>query len=166
MAGGALRRLSIAVLVVVAGGLFATTAAAKIVPGKSIAGIELRTIRAEVIERKGEPDRERIVPHEILGEQRIMRYGKTKVGFSGTRPRSEVIAVSTRSPRQRTNTGIGLGSTEFEVESTIKGIRCRTQLGERHCVKGRFRPGERVTDFLISKNTDAVAKATVAIVID
>ena len=146
--------------------LVAASAHAKIIPQKSIAGIELRMTRTEVIERKGEPDRERIVHHEILGRQRVMRYGETKVGFAGTRPRAEAIGVTTRSPRQRTNTGIGVGSTEFEVESSIKGVRCRTVAGIRHCYKGRFRVGERVTDFLISKPDGIVTRVTVAIVID
>lgn len=166
MARGPLRFLSAATIGVAAISLLPSTAAAKIMPQKSIAGIELRMVRAEVIERKGKPDRERVVEHEILGRQRVMRYGKTKVAFSGVRPRSEAIAVTTRSPRQRTNTGIGVGSTEFEVESSIKGVRCRTEFGRRHCFKGRFRPGERVTDFLISKSKDVVTKVTVAIVID
>lgn len=150
----------------VAFALVAGTAEAKIIPQKSIAGIELGMVRAEVVDRKGEPDRERIVEHEIFGSQRIMRYGKTKVGFAGKRPRSQVVAVSTRSPRQRTNTGVGVGSTEFEVESSIKGIRCRNRFGARACIKGELRPGQRVTEFLISKADEVVTRVTVAIVVD
>jgi hypothetical protein len=158
--------LSVALVAMLACGLLATAAGANIVPQHSIAGVELRMVRAEVVERKGEPDRERIVPHEIVGEQRVMRYGKTKVAFSGKRARSEVITITTRSPHQRTNTGIGVGSTEFEVESSIKGVRCRTQFGVRHCFRGQFRPGERVTEFLISKADATVSGISVAIVID
>jgi hypothetical protein len=160
------RGLTVATLTVAAAALFPGAAAANILPQKSIAGIELGMVRADVVDLRGDPDRERIVDHEILGKQRVMRYRETKVAFSGTRPRSEVIAVSTRSAAQRTNTGIGVGSTEFEVESSIKGIRCRPRLGVRHCFKGQFRPGQRVTDFVISKDEGTVTKVTVAIVID
>ena len=52
-------------------------ASAKIHVQKSIAGIALERTAAAVIAKKGAPDADKIVPNEILGQQRKMRYGKT-----------------------------------------------------------------------------------------
>jgi hypothetical protein len=143
----------------------ASLAEARIVPQKGIQGINLNMTRARVIQEKGQPDSEKIVPNEILGRQRVMRYGKTRVAFSGVRNRSRVISIRTRDRRQRTRSGVGVGSTETAVENGVQGVRCRTEFGSRHCFKGQFRPGRRVTDFSLS-SAGRVTRVTVAIVID
>jgi hypothetical protein len=53
-----------------------------------------------------------------------------------------------------------------DVKDGVQGIHCRTESGSRHCFKGRFKPGERVTDFSISLPDHLVTRVTVAIVID
>lgn len=156
----------VTILLVFALLLPASLAEARIVPQKGIMGINLNMTRAQVVQKKGRPDSEQIVPNEILGQQRVMRYGKTRVSFSGTRRRSRVITVTTRSRRQRTRSGVGVGSTEAAVRSGVQGIRCRTEFGSRHCFKGTFEPGERVTDFSISQPEHRVTRVTVGIVID
>jgi hypothetical protein len=163
------RALSLAcalLIVATAASVLAGAAGAKIVPQKKIAGIKLGMVRAAVVEKKGKPDSEQTVPHEILGEQRKMRYGKTKVFFAGTRANAGVIAVSTKAPRQRTNTGVGVGSTEREVKDGVNGVRCATEFGFRSCVKGRRLPGKRVTEFAISRSSGRVTSVLIGIVID
>ena len=119
-----------------------------------------------MIAEKGAPDADRIVPNEILGEQRKMRYGKTKVFYAGTDDSATVIGVVTKSLGQRTNRGVGVGSREADVVAGVNRIRCRTESGFRHCFRGRFRAGHRVTDFAISGVTGRVTRVTVAFVID
>jgi hypothetical protein len=144
----------------------ASIAAARIVPQKGIMGIKLNMTGTRVIHKKGKPDSERVVQNEILGRQRLLRYDKTRVGLNGPKRSDKVIAVTTKDPKQRTRSGVGVGSTEAEVKNGVQGIRCRTEAGSRHCFKGKFRPGERVTDFSISLPAHLVTRVTVAFVID
>ena len=155
-------------VVLVAACLLALTvsfAEARIAPQRGIMGIHLGMQGTEVIKKKGQPDAESVVPNEILGQQRILRYGKTKAGLSGPKRKDTVVAVTTRDPRQRTRSGVGVGSTEKEVKNRINGITCRTEAGVRHCSKGSFLPGHRVTDFRISA-AHRVKRVTVSFVVD
>ena len=138
---------------------------AKIVPNQSIAGIELLMNRAEVIDAAGEPDKERIRDHEIVGRQRIMKYGKTKVSFSGKRPNSEVISILTRDPDEETKQGVGVGSKKRAIVRRLNGFECERELGFHHCFKGKFKAGERVTDFILDDDNRAMY-VVVGIVID
>jgi len=140
-------------------------AAAELVPNRSIAGIELRITRAEVIDVVGEPDAERVRDAEIFGRQRVMRYGKTKVYFAGKRPESEVVSIRTRDKGERTSEGIGIGSRKRAIKRSVPGVRCKREFGFHHCFKGRFRPGKRITDFLLDDRTRA-KQIVVGIVID
>jgi hypothetical protein len=51
------------------------------------------------------------------------------------------------------------------VKNRIEGITCQTDAGVRHCFKGSFVPGHRVTDFTLSAH-HRVKRVTVSIVID
>jgi len=51
------------------------------------------------------------------------------------------------------------------VKNRINGITCRTEAGVRHCSKGSFLPGHRVTDFRISA-AHRVKRVTVSFVVD
>lgn len=146
--------------------VFSTQARAEIVLQRGIAGVRLSMKAANVIGKKGRPDSDRNVPNEILGQQRVMRYGKTKVAFNGTGNRARVSAVITRSHRQRTAEGIGVGSRESALKKANPKARCRTEYGFRHCTIGNVRPGARVTEFRIKRRTDRVKQVTVGIVID
>jgi hypothetical protein len=140
-------------------------AEARIAPQRGIMGIHLGMPGTEVIQKKGQPDAETVVPNEILGQQRILRYGKTKAGLSGPKRKDTVVAVTTRDPRQRTRSGVGVGSKEKAVKNRINGITCATEAGVRHCFKGAFLPGHRVTDFTISAS-HRVKRVTVSFVVD
>jgi hypothetical protein len=138
---------------------------AELVPNRSIAGIELRMTRAEVVDAVGEPDRERVRDAEIFGRQRVMVYGRTKVSFAGARPRSEAVSIRTRDRGERTSDGVGIGSRKRQVKRSVNGVRCKREFGIHHCYKGRFRAGKRVTDFLLDRD-NRVKRITVGIVVD
>lgn len=122
--------------------------------------------RAEVVRAEGRPDAERIVLSEIIGRQRLVRYGQTRVFFGGVDRSARVVTVTTRDRTERTRSRVGVGSSEAAVRSAITGVRCRTEFGFRHCWKGRFRPGERVTDFEISLPGRRRTQVTIGFVID
>ena len=141
-------------------------ASAKIHVQKSIAGIALERTAAAVIAKKGTPDADKIVPNEILGQQRKMRYGKTRVYFAGTDDSATVIGLVTKSRGQRTNTGVGVGSTEAErgrQRCAASGARPSSASGTASA--GASSRARRVTDFAISGG-GRVIRVTVGFVID
>jgi hypothetical protein len=146
--------------------LVAPAADALIVPQRGIAGIRLKMTRAQVVRAMGRPDAERLVHNELIGRQRMVRYGRTRALFGGFRRGAGVVTIITRDPGQRTRGGVGVGSSEATLRARIAGARCRTEFGTRHCWKGRFRAGERVTDFTIGLPDHRVTAVTVGFVID
>ena len=83
-------------------------------------GIHLTMTGTEVIHKKGTPDAEHVMANEILGQQRILRYGKARAGLSGPKRSDTVVAVTTKDPRQRTRSGVGVGSKEKAVKNRIE----------------------------------------------
>jgi hypothetical protein len=131
--------------------LLAPHADALILPQRGIAGIKLNMTRTQVVGAKGRPDGERFVRNEIIGRQRMVRYGRTRAYFGGFRRTARVVTVNTRDASQRTRSGVGIGSTVGAVERGVPRIRCRGKRRVHTCVRGRFRAGERVTVFDISR---------------
>ncbi|MEX2108965.1 MAG: hypothetical protein WD827_08790 [Solirubrobacterales bacterium] len=147
--------------------LFAAAAKAVIVPQRGISAIALNMTREQVIFVKGgKPDAEKLVPNEIIGQVRTMRYGATRVTFGGTRPGARVIGVETKDRNQRTGSGVGVGSTAAEVRAGVAGVQCRTEYGFSHCWKGSFLPGQRVTDFRLDEPGGRVVSVNIGFVID
>jgi hypothetical protein len=146
--------------------LVPATGRALIVPQRGIAGIELKMTRAQVVRAKGRPDAERLVHNELIGRQRMMRYDRTRVLFGGFRRGARVVTIITRDPRQRTRSGVGVGSSEAAVRAGIPGVRCRTEFGFRHCWRGRFRAGKRVTDLTFGGRNRRVTAVSIGFVID
>lgn len=146
--------------------LLSATAEARIVPQRGIAGIHLEMTRPQVVARKGRPDAERVIQNEIIGPQRMLRYGRTRAFFGGTRRDAGVVSVATKDRRQRTRSGVGVGSHEGAVRNRLIGITCRTEGGFRHCWKGEFTPGKRVTDFRIGVPSHRVTEVVIGFVID
>lgn len=159
-------RFPVAALALVAALLLAPTAAAEIVPQQGIAGVKLKMTRAQVVAAKGKPDAEKVVRSEIVGRQRMMRYGATKLYFGGTATGVGVLTVRTTDPDERTRSGVGIGSTATEVMAGVPGTSCRTEFGFHHCWRGSFLPGARVTDFIFDRPGGEVASVTVGFVVD
>jgi hypothetical protein len=160
-------RLLSPLLVLAAVLVLAAPAAARILPQQGIAGIKLGMIPAKVIQLKGEPDAERVVRNEIIGPQRTMRYGGTKVSFGGASSSAGVVGIRTVDPAERTPSGVGVGSSAAEVKAGVAGVICRTEFGFSHCIKGGpLRIGTRITDFALDGPGGDVVAVTVGFVID
>jgi hypothetical protein len=136
-------------------------AGAKIQIDRGIAGVRLDNSRAEVRSALGAPDSRRsgTNPFGRFVEWRFR--GDIRVIFQGRR---RVTSVSTTGLGDRTDRGIGVGSTQRAVRRRVPGVRCETFADVRSCHTGVLEAGRRVTDFQIRRGR--VTRATVAIVID
>ena len=141
------------------------TASATIVPQRGMIGVEIGDSVAEVRKAAGAPDGIVFRDNEIIGRQRLYRYGKTWVLFNGDDPDSTVSSLHTTSRRERMANGVGVGTPRREVARKVKRAKCVVEFGFDHCYIGSFRPGTRVTDFRIGKR-GRVKSVTVGIVID
>ena len=135
-------------------------APAKIVVQKSIAGVQLRTTRAKVIQLLGQPPKRRSGTN-IFGRWTDFLYARVRVTFQSG---PLVTSLRTTSRLERTARGVGPGSTEAQVRARVTGVRCRTDAGFRHCWVGRFLPGRLVTDFQIRRGR--VTAVTIGYVLD
>jgi hypothetical protein len=90
------------------------------------------------------------------------RYsGGIRVVFQG---KAKVSSVTTTGRGDRTSRNVGVGSREATVRSRVKGITCETFGSFRTCHTRTLDPGQRVTEFRISKGR--VKSVVVARVID
>jgi hypothetical protein len=131
-----------------------------IVPQRGMGGVTLGMSQSRVRSTLGSPLKARRASNEF-GRYTVYRYKGLSVTFQGN---LKVTAVSTQSRRQRTLSGVGVGSTESAVRAGVRGVHCRTESGFRHCLLGVQRPGRRVTDFSLEKGL--VVRVVVGFVID
>jgi hypothetical protein len=134
-----------------------------IVPQQSLAGVHLLMSETGVRHVLGAPRSVVSVKDEIQGTIRRMDYGKTKVYLSATAD-GTVFSVQTTDARQRTASGVHVGSRERAVLRGVAGVRCTGPRTVRSCVVGQERAGRRVTQFALSK--DRVRRITLGFVID
>ncbi|HEX8646757.1 MAG TPA: hypothetical protein VF715_07630, partial [Thermoleophilaceae bacterium] len=87
--------------------------------------------------------------------------GGVRVFFQGD---ENVTAVHTVGRGDRTSKGIGVGNTEKALKQKHPKLKCETFDGFRSCHTGNGEPGERITDFWISKGK--ITRVVVGIVID
>jgi hypothetical protein len=111
----------------------------------------------------GAPKSTRSVKDEIQGTIRVMDYGKTKVSLSATAD-GTVFNITTTDRRQKTASGVGVGSSEAAVRRTVRGVSCTGPRTLRSCVVGRELAGRRVTRFVLT--ADRVRRITLGFVID
>jgi hypothetical protein len=140
--------------------LFAPSAGAVIQLDRAISGARIGNTKAEVRAALGEP--RRIVRTDTdFGPTTTFRYrGGLSVGFLSRR----VTLVRTTGLGDRTNRGVGVGSTEQRVRDRVPGVTCETFEGTRICSRGAEQPGERGTFFFIEDGR--VTRVDVALVID
>jgi hypothetical protein len=136
------------------------SAAARIVPQRGIAGATLDMTRAELQHKRGAPDKSLVRDSQIFGKYETWFYGKTSIDMF-RKGDEKVFNISTTDRSERTASDVGVGSTAAAVKKGVSGVRCDS----RHCFLGRFDPGRKVTDFLLSK-TGRVTRVTIGYVFD
>jgi hypothetical protein len=134
-----------------------------IVPQAEIAGVHLMMSAAGVQHALGRPRATRTLKDPIQGSIRLMDYGKTKVYLSATAD-GTVFDVTTTDRRQKTKSGVGVGSSERALRRGVKHLSCTGPRAQRSCVVGKLLPGRRVTSFVLS--ADRVRQVTLGFVID
>jgi hypothetical protein len=143
----------------------AAPVSARIVPQESIGGIHIGMDVSQVRKARGTPDAVIFTRQPIVGKTRIYKYALTYATFECTCPSARVFSIRTRSRRERTADGVGVGTSRAVVARRVRGVRCVVESGLDHCYVGRFAAGKRVTDFRIGRS-GRVASVTVAFVID
>jgi hypothetical protein len=140
--------------------LLAPSAGAVIQIDRGIAGARIDNTKAEVRAALGKP--RRVIKREgEFGPTTEYRYrGGLRVLFLGNR----VTLASTTGLGDRTNRGVGVGSTEQRVKNRVPGVTCETLAGLRLCSRGAEQPGERGTFFFLRQGR--VTRVDVAVVID
>ena len=140
--------------------ILAPSAGAVIQLDRAISGAAIGNTKADVRAALGKP--RRIVHNDTdFGPTTTFRYrGGISVGF----PSGRVTLARTTGPGDRTNRGVGVGSTEQRVRNRVPGVTCETFEGTRICSRGAEQPGERGTFFFIRQGR--VTRIDVALVID
>jgi len=142
----------------------ASMAQAVIQVQRGISGVTLKMTPVQVRAALGTPAK---VKHgsNPFGPFTQYRYrGGITVTFQGN---ATVTAVAVTGRTDRTASGVGVGSTEKAVKRGVHGVKCEpgNHPGAVHsCHVGSFKPGHRVTDFLLRGGR--VTRVTLGFVID
>jgi hypothetical protein len=138
----------------------APAAEARIVVGKGIAGVRLEMSKGQVRRVVGRPSRIRHLSSELgPSNEFVYRARKLRVTFfAGNR----VTAISTTSAGQRTDSGVGVGSTRAQLLAGVPHVHCSGRI----CQVGRSLPGRRVTAFSLNHARTKVVRVLIGFVID
>jgi hypothetical protein len=140
--------------------LLAPSAEAVIQLDRAVSGARLGNSKSEVRTALGKP--RRVINRDgLFGPTTEFRYrGGLRVLFLNGR----VTLAGTTGKGDRTNRGVGVGSSEQAVENKVPGVTCETFEGTRICSRGAEQPGEKGTFFFLRGGK--VVRAEVAILID
>lgn len=128
---------------------------------QGIAGARIGNSQAQVQAALGEPDLVK-TGSNVFGPFRQFFYeGGLRVMFQGD---DDVTSVTTFGRGDRTSKGIGVGNSEKALKQKHPSVKCRTFGSFRSCYTGNGEPGQRITDFWISKGK--ITRVVVGIVID
>ena len=140
--------------------LLAPAAEAMIQLDRAISGARLGNTKTEVRAALGKP-RKVFKRDGLFGPTTEFRYrGGLRVIFLSGR----ATLAGTTGLGDRTNRGVGVGSTEQAVKNKVAGVTCETFEGTRICSRGAEQPGERGTFFFIEQGK--VTRVDVALLID
>ena len=140
--------------------LLAAPAGAVIQLDRAISGARIGNSKAEVRTALGNPGSVSHFDGEF-GPTTVFRYrGGLRVNFLSGR----VTLASTTGLGDRTNRGVGVGSSERRVRNRVPGVTCETFEGTRICSRGAEQPGERGTFFFLEGGR--VVRVDVAVLID
>jgi hypothetical protein len=131
-------------------------AAAAIVPQHSIRGVAVDMRRAAVVAKLGKPQKIVHGKNELYTFTEF-HYRGLKVTFAFDK---NVSQVESRTPTDRTRTGLGVGSTRAALRRGVAGLRCDAV----HCYLGTFEGGSLVTDFFLTNGK--VSRVVVGRVLD
>jgi hypothetical protein len=139
--------------------VLAASAGSVIVPQRSIGRVKIGMTRAQVKALLG-------TPHVTRGKNDFgpwVSFGYTayEVHFQGV---TNVTQIDTTSRKERTASGVGVGSTKAQVKAGVAGVKCEGPASAGHCYLGKFVPGAHVTDFFLKNGK--VTNVIVGIVID
>lgn len=119
-----------------------TGAHASIAVNRSVAGVGLGMTAKEVRSKLGRPS---LSSAGNGARNLVYRPRALVVTLIGGR----VAIVSTRSRRERTAAGVGVGATTAAVRDRVRGARCGRKAGVGFCRVGSIRAGRRSTTFQI-----------------
>jgi hypothetical protein len=140
--------------------LLVPSAEAMIQLDRGIAGARIGNTKAEVRAALGKPRRV-VNRNGEFGRTTTFSYrGGLRVIFLEGR----VTLAGTTGRGDRTNRGVGVGSTEQTVKAKVPGVTCATFEGTRLCQRGAQQPGQRGTIFFIEGGR--VTRVDVAVLID
>jgi hypothetical protein len=158
-----MRPLPRILLAVAAAALVAAAPAQAVIrPQKGMAGVRLGMSQTAMRDKLGEPVRTRQGQNDFGPFTQFLYPHSITVTFQGNR---HVTGISTRGRTEKTERGVGVGSTETAVKSKVGHVHCETISGSHTCHVGSFQAGHRVTVFLISKH-GFVVSITVGFVLD
>ena len=138
----------------------ALPAGSTIIPQVGIGGVKLGMTQAKVRSILGRPTSTKRGSNDY-GPYVIFYYTGYTVNFQGV---TAVTQIETTTPKERTVSGLGVGSTRAQVQAKLTGERCEGPRAGGHCYLGKFVPGAHITDF--SFRNGKVWDVVVGIVID
>jgi hypothetical protein len=158
-----MRRLQRIAPAAVAAALFAASPAHAVIrPQKGMAGVRLGMSQTQMRDVLGQPLRTKQGMNDFGPFTQFLYPHSITVTFQGNR---DVTGISTRGRTEKTERGVGVGSSETAVRQKVGHIHCETISGSHTCHVGSFQAGHRVTVFLISKH-GFVISITVGFVLD
>ncbi len=155
----AMTRAGILIVVLAFALVLATSAGSVIVPQRSIGGVKIGMTQAQVKAVLGTPRVKR--GSNDFGSYVTFLYTGYTVHFQGV---TNVTQIDTSSRKERTASGVGVGSTKAQVKVGVAGVKCEGPASAGHCYLGKFVPGAHVTDFFLKNGK--VTNVIVGIVID
>jgi hypothetical protein len=132
-----MRRLAAAALCVISLAV-AMGASATIKPAQGMAGVMLGMKPAQVQGKLGRP---------VVKSGGRWYYPTVHVTFRGAR----VVELTTTKKAERLSNGIGIHSTEGQVQTAFPQAKCAAWTIFRRCRLGSGAPGSRVTDFILAR---------------